>query len=92
MYITTENRRTDLFLWGFRRHPFSSQEFEMRFASELLDKDENYIHVGESRWDEYYIPRRDTTLPVYFRIKEKLHFDTEEEKQAFIRQHTEKKC
>ena len=71
----------------FPRHPFRSQEFEMWFASELLDKDENYIHVGESRWDEYYIPREDTTLPVYSRVKGKLNFDTEEEKLAFIAQY-----
>ena len=66
--------------------PFNSQEFEMQFASELLDKDENYIHVGEGRWNEYYIPRQDMTLPVYSRIKGKLHFDTEEEKLTFIEQ------
>ncbi len=76
----------------FRRYPYSSQEFEMEFASELLDKDENFIHVGDNRWNEYYIPREDTTLPVYSRVKGKLHFDTEEEKQVFIKQHTEKKC
>ena len=70
----------------FRRFPFNSQEFEMQFASGLLDKDENYIHVGEGRWNEYYIPRQDTTLPVYSRIKGKLHFDTEEEKLTFIEQ------
>ncbi len=71
----------------FHRYPFNSQEFEMQFASKLLNKDENYIHVGEDRWSEYYIPRKDTTLPVYSPIKGKLHFDTEEEKLTFIEQH-----
>ena len=73
----------------FRRYPFTNQEFEMRFASEILDSDENYIHVhiGEVRWNEYYIPRQDFTLPVYSRVQGKLHFDTEEEKLTFIEQH-----
>ncbi len=71
----------------FRRYPFGNQEFEMRFASTLLDRDENYIHTGEGRWNEYYIPRQDDTLPVYSKMKGKLHFDSEEEKKAFIRKH-----
>ncbi len=73
----------------FRRCPFGNQEFEMRFASALLDRDENYIHTGEGRWDEYYIPRQDDTLPVYSKVEGKLYFDSEEEKKAFIRKHRE---
>ncbi len=85
-YFRIDGKHIEKGCSDFRRYPFNSQEFEMQFASELLDKDENYIHVGEGRWNEYYIPRQDMTLPVYSRIKGKLHFDTEEEKLTFIEQ------
>lgn len=73
----------------FRRYPFGSQEFEMRFASALLDRDENYIHITEDGWNEYYIPRHDDTLPVYSRRRGKLRFESEEEKKAFVRKYRE---
>lgn len=71
----------------FRRYPFGSEEFEMRFASAVLDRDDDYVRVGQNQWEELYIPCRDYTLPVYSRHRGKLHFDTEEEKREFIDKH-----
>lgn len=68
----------------FRSFPGESQGFEMRFASELLNSDENYIQDNECGWHNYYIPRQDDSLPVYSRIEGKLHFESDDEKKAFI--------
>ncbi len=64
-----------------------SQEFEMRFASELLNSDENYIHIDDDRGNGYYIPRQDYSLPVYSYREGKLYFETEEEKMTFIKKY-----
>ena len=71
----------------FRRWPFTSESFEMKFAHEILDKDPNYIHVNDGNYDDAYIPLSDYTLPVYSRYRGKMKFDSEEEKLAFIKKY-----
>ena len=68
----------------FRRWPFTSESFEMKFAHAILDNDSNYKHINEGNYDDAYIPVKDYTLPVYSRYRGKIKFDTEEEKLAFI--------
>ena len=59
----------------------------MKFAHEILEKDENYIHI-ESDWrGGLYLPVSDYTLPVYSRYGGKMHFDGQEEKIKFIEEH-----
>lgn len=71
----------------FRRWPFTSESFEMKFAHEILDKDPNYIHVNDGNYDDAYIPVSDYTLPVYSRYRGKIKFDSEEDKLAFIKKY-----
>lgn len=72
----------------FRRWPYNSECFEMRFAQTILDKDPNYILVSdESGYNQYYIPGTDDTLPVYSREMGKMKFSSPEEKQAFIKKY-----
>ena len=68
-----------------RRWPRVEGEFEMKFAHEILDKDEKYVVVNKDQWDEAYIPREDFTLPVYSRRKGKMKFATEKEKIEYIK-------
>ena len=71
----------------FRRWPWTSTSFEMRFAHEILEKDRNYVHI-ESDWrGGLYLPLSDYTLPVYSRYGGKMHFDSQEEKIKFIEEH-----
>lgn len=86
-YFRVEGGNIEKGCSDFRRYPFSSEEFEMRFASAVLDRDADYVRVGQNQWDELYIPCRDYTLPVYSLHRGKLHFDTEEEKREFIDKH-----
>lgn len=71
----------------FRRWPFTSQSFEMKFAHAVLDNDPNYMHVNDGDYDDAYIPVQDYSLPVYFRYRGKIKFDSEEEKLAFIKKY-----
>lgn len=71
----------------FRRWPFSSESFEMKFAHTILDKDPNYKHVNEGNYDDAYIPVEDYSLPVYSRYRGKMKFDSEEDKLAFIKRY-----
>lgn len=68
-----------------RRWPGVDGAFEMEFAHEILDKDENYIHVNVDCYDEAYIPRNDYSLPVYSRRRGKMKFVNEAEKAEFIK-------
>ncbi len=88
-YFRINGKQIEKVCSDFGIFPFGSQEFEMRFASALLDRDENYIHITEDGWNEYYIPRHDDTLPVYSRRRGKLRFESEEEKKAFVRKYRE---
>jgi len=68
----------------FRRWPFTSESFEMKFAHSILDNDPNYKHVNEGNYDDAYIPIKDYSLPVYSRYRGKMRFASDEEKFAFI--------
>lgn len=67
----------------FRRWPWTSTSFEMKFAEEVLDSDPGYTLVD----DDFYIPVSDYTLPVYSKDLGKMRFANEEEKMKFIRSH-----
>ncbi|MBO5957752.1 MAG: DUF1810 domain-containing protein [Bacteroidales bacterium] len=71
----------------FRRWPWTNTCFEMKFASEILDKDDNYVRVETDWRGVMYLPVSDYTLPVYSRYKGRLHFDSHEEKMNFIKEH-----
>ena len=67
----------------FRRWPWTNTGFEMKFAQTILAGDKNYVFVGDN-WDGLYLPLSDYTLPVYSKQHGKMHFDSLEEKIAFI--------
>lgn len=57
----------------FRRWPWTSTSFEMKFAHEFLEKDKNYM-CADSDWrGGLYLPVSDYTLPVYSRYGGKMH-------------------
>jgi hypothetical protein len=59
----------------------------MKFASEILDKDDNYVRVETDWRGVIYLPVSDYTLPVYSKYIGRLHFDSHEEKMNFIKEH-----
>lgn len=71
----------------FRRWPWTSTSFEMKFAHEILEKDENYRYVDSDWRGGLYLPKSDYTLPVYSRYHGKMHFESDEEKIKFIEEH-----
>lgn len=71
----------------FRRWPWTNTCFEMKFASEILDKDDNYVRVEADWQGVMYLPVSDYTLPVYSKYRGRLNFDSHEEKMNFIKVH-----
>ena len=71
----------------FRRWPWTNTCFEMGFASEILDKDDNYVRVETDWQGVMYLPVSDYTLPVYSKYRGRMHFDSHEEKMNFIEVH-----
>lgn len=52
---------------------------EFQIAKQILENDESYKHIGN-----YYIPKYDSTLPVYGDYSGRLVFKTQDEKLKFI--------
>lgn len=71
----------------FRRWPFSNTSFEMRFASQILDRDPNYLHKQGDWHGDLFIPIEDYTLPVYYSRSGKVTFKNDSEKREFIELH-----
>ena len=74
----------------FRRWPWTNTSFEMNFAHEILEWDENYVRIESSIQGELYLPRFDYSLPVYSRDRGKMYFDNQEEKVKCIEAHKPK--
>ena len=74
----------------FRHGEWSDTSFEMDFAHEILERDENYVHIESSIQGELYLPRFDYSLPVYSRDMGKMYFNNQEEKVKFIEAHKPK--
>ena len=74
----------------FRHGEWTDTSFEMDFAHEILERDENYVRIESSIQGELYLPRLDYSLPVYSRDMGKMYFDNQEEKVKFIEAHKPK--
>ena len=71
----------------FRRWPWTNTSFEMKFAHEILEKDQNYMFADSDWRGGLYLPVSDYTLPVYTRYGGRMDFESQEEKIKFIEEH-----
>ena len=71
----------------FRRWPWTNTSFEMKFAHEILEKDQNYMFADSDWRGGLYLPVSDYTLPVYSRYGGRMDFESQEEKIKFIEEH-----
>lgn len=71
----------------FRRWPWTNTSFEMRFAREILERDQNYMCADTDWRGTLYLPISDYTLPVYSQQLGKMHFGSQEDKIKFIEEH-----
>ena len=71
----------------FRRWPWTNTSFEMKFAHEILEKDQNYMFADSDWRGGLYLPVSDYTLPVYSRYGGRMDFESQEEKIKIIEEH-----
>lgn len=80
VYVEVSDRRY-IRSCGEGKGPHSvPNEYEFNLALQLLSKDKKYIQISN-----YYIPKVDYSLPVFYRYRGLLQFDSDNEKIAFIK-------